>query len=52
MRQKQPLKVFCGKGVLKNFAKFPEKLLCRRLLFKKYADLNLLKKRPDAGIVL
>ena len=46
--QKQPLVVFCKKGVLKNFLKFTEKYLCQSLFFNKVADLRLatlLKKR-------
>ena len=34
--------VFCKKGVLKNFAKFTEKLLCKGLYFNKVAGF-----RPD-----
>ena len=32
-------KVFCGKGVVRNFTKFTEKHLCRGLLFNKVAGL-------------
>ena len=32
--QKQPLEVFCKKGVLRNFVKFTVKHLCK-ILFKK-----------------
>ena len=32
--------VFCAKGVLKNFAKFTGKHLCRSLFFNKNADLR------------
>ena len=32
--------VFCQKGVLKNFAKFKEKLLCQSLFFNKVASLR------------
>ena len=42
-------KVFCKKGVLKNFAKFTRKHMCRSLFFNKVAGLSnaaiLLKKR-------
>ena len=41
-------KVFCRKGVLRNFAKFTGKHLCQSLFFNKVADLRsttLLKKR-------
>ena len=41
-------KVFCKKGVLRNFAKFTGKQLCQSLYFNKVAGLrpaNLLKKR-------
>ena len=31
---------FCKKGVLKNFAKFPGKHLCRSLFFNRVAGLN------------
>ena len=31
--QKQPLEVFCKKGVLSNFAKFTGKHLCQSLFF-------------------
>ena len=46
--QKQPLEVFCKKGVLKNFAKFTPKRLCQSLFFNKVAGLRsptLLKKK-------
>ena len=46
--QKQPLEVFCKKGVLKNFAKLTGKHLCQSLFFNKVADPRLatfLKKR-------
>ena len=33
--QKQPPKVFCKKGVLRNFEKFPGKHLCQSLFFNK-----------------
>ena len=42
------LKVFCTKGVLRNFAKFSGKHLCQSLFFNKVAGLRpatLLKKR-------
>ena len=35
--QKQPPEVFCEKGVLRNFAKFTGKHLCKRLFFNKVA---------------
>ena len=37
--------VFCKKGVLRNFAKFVGKHLCRSLYFNKVADPTLLKQR-------
>ena len=46
--QKQPPKLFCKKGVLRNFAKFTRKHLCKSLFFNKVAGLRpatLLKKR-------
>ena len=46
--QKQPLEVFCKKGVLKNFAKLTGKYLCQSFFFNKVADptlATLLKKR-------
>ena len=46
--QKQPLEVFCKKGVLRNFVKFTEKHLRQSLFFNKVAGLRpatLLKKR-------
>ena len=46
--QKQPLKVFHEKSVLRNFAKFTEKHLCQSLYFNKVAGLRpatFLKKR-------
>ena len=46
--QKQPPEVFYKKGVLRNFAKFTRKHLCKSLLFNKVAGLRpatLLKKR-------
>ena len=43
MNQKQPLEVFCKKGVLRNFAKFTGKYLCESLFFNRPA--TLLKKR-------
>ena len=45
--QKQPLRVFCEKGALKNFANFTEKHL-RWVFFNGVADLkawNFIKKR-------
>ena len=38
--QKQLTEVFCKKGVLKNFADFKGKHLCRRLLFIKVVALR------------
>ena len=49
MAQKQPPEVFFEKGVLRNFAKFTGKNLCKSLFFNKFAGLRpslLLKKRP------
>ena len=46
--QKQPPEVFCKKGVLRNFSKFPGKDLCQSLFFNKVVGLRpptLLKKR-------
>ena len=37
--------MFCKKGVLRNFAKFVGKHLCRSLYFNKVADPTLLKQR-------
>ena len=37
--------VFCKKGVLRNFAKFIGKHLCRSLYFNKVVDPTLLKQR-------
>ena len=37
--QKQPPEVFCKKGVLKIFAKFTGKHLCKSLFFNKVAGL-------------
>ena len=37
--------VFCKKGILRNFAKFIGKYLCRSLYFTKVADPTLLKQR-------
>ena len=39
--QKQPPKVFCKKGVLRNFAKFTGKHLCQSLFFSKVAGLSI-----------
>ena len=40
-------KVFCKKGVLKNFAKFTGKHMCQSLFFNKISlFFNLFKKRP------
>ena len=33
--------MFCGKGVLRNFAKFAGKHLCQRLFFNKVAGLRI-----------
>ena len=38
--QKQPLEVFCGKGVLRNFAKFTGKHLCQSFFLNKVAGLR------------
>ena len=46
--KKQPPKVFCQKGVLRNFKKFTGKHLCQSLFFSKVVSLRpatLLKKR-------
>ena len=40
--QNQPPKVFCKKGVLRNFAKFTGKHLCQSLFFNKVAGMRLL----------
>ena len=37
--------VFCKKGVLRNFAKFPGKQLCQRFFFNKVAGLGPLIKK-------
>ena len=41
--QKQPSEGFFNKGVMRNFAKFTRKHLCRNLFFDKlnFADLQL-----------
>ena len=39
--------VFCKKGVLRNFAKFIGKHLCRSLYLNKVANPTLLKQRPQ-----
>ena len=52
---KQPSEVFYKKDVLKNFAKFTGKHLCRGLLFNKNVDLRpatLLKIDSDTGVFL
>ena len=49
LHHKQPPKMFCKKGVLRNFAKFTGKHVCQNLFFKKVAGLSpaaLLQKRP------
>ena len=38
--QKQPLQLFCKKGVLRNFAKFTRKRLCQSIFFNKVAGLR------------
>ena len=38
--QKKLLEVFCKKGILKDFATFTEKHLCRSLLFNKVVDFR------------
>ena len=50
--QKQPPKVFCKKGVLKNFANITRKHLCQSLFFNKVAGLSLQhyqKRDSDTG---
>ena len=39
--QKQPLDVFCKKGVFKNFTKFAGKHLCQSFFFNKVAGVSL-----------
>ena len=51
VRSSRP-EVFCGKGVLRNFAKFTGKHLCQSLFFNKVVDLRpaiLIKKTLDTG---
>ena len=43
IKQKQPLELFCKKGVLKNFSNFTEKHLCWSL-FLQPSGLQLIKK--------
>ena len=38
--QKQPLQLFCKKGVLRNLAKFTRKRLCQSIFFNKVAGLR------------
>ena len=38
--QKQPLEVFCKKGVLRNFEKLIKRQLCQSLYFNKVAGLR------------
>ena len=48
-----PPEVFFKKGILRNFAKFTEKLLCQRLFFNKVTSLRpatLLKKESLAQV--
>ena len=48
-------KVFCRKGVLRNFAKFTEKYQCPSLFFNKVAGLRpgtLLKANSGTGVFL
>ena len=47
--QRQPLEVFCKKGILKNFTKFIVKHRCQNLFFNKVAGLRsatIFKIRP------
>ena len=47
--------VFCKKGILRNFAKFPGKHLCQSLFFNKVAGLRpatLLKRDSGTGVFL
>ena len=47
--------VFCKKGVLRDFAKFPGKHLCQSLFFNKAAGLRpvtVLKRDSDTGFFL
>ena len=37
--EKQPLKMFCKKGVLINFAEFTGKYLCQSLFFNKVLEI-------------
>ena len=52
--EKQPLKVFYKKGVLRNFVKFPGKHLCQSLFFNKVVDYkacNFIKKESQAQVL-
>ena len=42
VRSSRP-EVFCKKGVLRNFAKFTGKHLCKRLFFNKVAGVKFLR---------
>ena len=44
-------KMFCKKGVLRNFTKFTGKHLCQSLLFNKVAGLRLLSSIVDPASV-
>ena len=47
--------VFCKKGILRNFAKFPGKHLCQSLFFNKVAGLRpatLFKRDSGTGVFL
>ena len=53
-RRSRP-KVFCKKGVLRNFTKFTGKHLCQSLFFNKVAGLRtatLFKKGSGTGVFL
>ena len=51
--QKQPSKVFCKNGVLKNLANFTEKHLCWSLfLIKLRASVSLLKRGSNTSVFL
>ena len=43
--------VFCKKGVLRNFAKFPGKHLCQSLFFNKVAGLGLQLYENSGGYI-
>ena len=53
-RSRRP-KVFCKKGVLKNFAKFTGKHLCQSIFFNQVARSTLqlyLKRYSGSGVLL